>query len=858
MTNHMTTTYSPHDAKDAPSSVASSLDDAVSMDAPAANSTAGSLSDSAACSADAPATNSATNISRRGFLKTTGALAALGALGASTGLLASCTTASKATDAHETHPEEVEYDRIVWGHCSVNCYGRCALRYFVKDGQIVRVDTDNTGDDTFGEHQLRACLRGRSIRQWINHPDRLNYPLRRLGPRGSGEFERISWDEALDDIASEYKRVLKDYGPEAVMIAPASGVLAQNIRDFLTRFVNINGGSLTQSGGYSAAQTKDALPYLYGERAGNYPDDLIHSRLVVLFGDNFAENRISGAGNAWHMINALERGGARVVVIDPRFSPSAAKHADEWIPIRPGTDAALVDAMAYVMITENLIDQEFLDTYTIGYDEDTLPSSAPQNASYKSYILDKGPDNTPKTPAWGAQITGIDADTITRLAREVATTKPCAVIQGLGPQRQANGEQTTRAICMLEILTGNVGVKGGGTGSICGAFTLPGIKVPTEKNPVKAKIPTYMWPQAVLRGDQLTSKNAHVQGVDKLNQSVKLIFNHAGNSLTNQHGYINELHEILADESLCEFIVTWETMMTDSAKYSDIVLPDLMTAEQPNFISGEYCGDMGYLIMGERATNPAFERKSLYESLVLLSQRMGCEEAFSKYRTEDEWLKYLYNKSRDNDPDLPTYDELHEQGVYRRQDGSKSIAFKSFITDPEMHPLKTPSGKIEIYSESLAQIAQGWELGEGDVIAPLPVYANCVKSWDSPDRWKYPLQMIGYHERGHVHSSYAPVEMLSAGNRHALWINTSDAADRGISDGDTLRVFNEFGEIEVAAYVTPRIMPGVCALGEGTWFSENEEGIDTGSCINTLAMNHPSPLAKATPAHTNLVQVRRA
>ena len=792
-------------------------------------------------------------VSRRAFCKATGAAGLALAAGDVVGQPAYAQDAATAPCV-ETDGEE----KVVWGHCSVNCYGRCALRLHVKNDEVTWIESDTTGDDAFGDHQLRACLRGRTMRQWINHPDRLNYPLKRVGERGSGEFERISWDEAIDIIAENYRRVLDTYGPEAVTMAPATGVIAQNIRDFLMRFININGGFLTLSGGYSAAQTKDALTYVYGKRTGNLTSDLANSKLIVLFGDNFAENRTSGAGNTWHMINAIEQGGARVVVIDPRFTPSAATHADQWIPIRPGTDAALVDAMAYVMITEDLVDQDFLDTYCIGYDEDTLSEGAPAGASYKSYILGKGADGTPKTPAWAADITRVPQQTIIDLAREIATTKPCAVVQGLGPQRQINGEQTTRAICMLPILTGNVGVSGGGTGSICGAYTLPGVSVPTGENGVKAKIPTYMWPDAVKDGPALTKLNANVKGVDQLTQSIKFIWNHAGNSLTNQHGYINELHDILRDESLCEFIVTWETMLTDSAKYSDIVLPDLMAVEQPSIASGEYCGNMGYLIVGQPATSAKYERKTLYESLTLLAEKMGCKEEFTEGRDEAGWLEYLYNQAREEDEGLPTYEEMLEQGVYRRASDKKAVAFESFREDPEANPLETDSGKIEIYSAKLADIAATWELPEGDVITPLHVYAPQACGYDDPLTAKYPLQMIGYHERGHVHSSYTQVELLQAANDHRFWINTKDAAERGIADGDLVRVYNDNGAVELRAKVTDRILRGVTALGEGMWFKADEEGVDVGSCINTLTTHHPSPLAKATPAHTNLVEVVKA
>lgn len=791
-------------------------------------------------------------VSRRTFVKTAAGLGAFAALGAT-----GCSPSF-----HEQEPAEdgaASDEKVTWAHCSPNCYGRCALRVVTRDDEVVRVETDNTGSDEFGDHQIRACLRGRSMRRWINHPDRLKYPMKRTGARGSGEYERISWEEAIDTICKKYQSVLDEYGPEAVLIAPASGVKAQNISDFLSRFCICNGGYVDQSGGYSMAQARTAVPYLYGDRKNNSTADLANAKLCVMFGDNHVENKLGGAGDCYQIQQALEAGGAKVVVIDPRYTPTAALRADQWIPIRPGTDAALVEALAYVLITEDMVDQEFLDTYCVGYDEKTLPASAPEKADYKSHILGEGPDGTPKTPAWASEITGIPEQVITDLAREVGTTDPCCIMQGLGPQRQQNGEQTCRAICMLAILLGGPGKSGVGTGFLFGADAIHGADVPMDVNPVKAVVPTFMYMDAIEDATSLTVFNSALKGAGRLRQPIKIMFNYGGNSLTNQHGNINRSHKILGDESLCEMIVTWETMLTDSAKYADIILPDLMPSEQPSFATGEYCGNMGYVICGEACTSPKFERMTLYQSLVLMAQKMGCEEAFTEGLDEAGWLEQMYNTAREDDEDLPTWEDMSEMGVYRRlhKDGG-SIAYDKFRKDPGKNRLKTPSGKIEVYSERLAEFADTWKLRDGDVISPLPVYAPAAEyGYDDPRREDYPLQMVGFHERGHVHSSFTQIDVLQAANMKRFWINTADAEERGIADDDMVEVFNEFGRMQVQAKVTDRVMPGVTAMGQGYWFQADGNGVDVGGCINTLTNSHPSPLAKAIPAHTNLVEVKK-
>jgi len=791
-----------------------------------------------------------TAFSRRTFVKAS-ALAGL------TGAAAHCSLFGEAVA-----DEAAEGEKVVWSHCSVNCEGRCALKLHVKDDEVCWVESDNTGTDEFGEHQIRACLRGRSIRRWINHPDRLSYPMKRVGKRGSGEFEQISWDEAYELIASNYTRILEEYGPEAIWNHYASGVCASNIGGFLSRFINMNGGCLGRYGSYSSAQISAALPYLYGVRAANSNSDIVNAQLVVMFGENSVETKAGGAGPTYHLMQALEQGGAKVIIIDPRYSDSVASRADQWIPIRPGTDAALVDALAHVLITEDLVDHDFLATYCIGYDEDTMPASAQgQNKSYKSYILGLGADGIEKTPAWGESITGIPAATIVELAREIAAAKPCAIYQGKGPQRQANGEQTARAICMLPILTGNVGINGGNTGSDLDGYYFMPFSVPRGSSSVTTSIATFTWTDAIDHGTEMTALANGVRGKEKLDVPIKMMFNYAGNTITNQHSNINRTHEILQDESKCEFIVVWDTFLTDSAKYADVLLPDLMPQEQPSFVSNDYAGNMGFIIMGEPATEPKFERKTLYSCLTGLAEVMGQKDEFTEGLDEAGWLKRCYEAACEIDAELPAYDEMLAMGVYRRKDpDGHQVALKAFRDDPVANPLKTPSGKIEIYSEQLAEIAATWELPEGDIIDPLPVYAPAVEGWDDPLRETYPLQMPGYHYKARAHSSYGCIDVLKRHNPQELWINPADAAERGIADGDLVHVFNDRGTVEIPAKVTPRIMPGVVSMGQGAWHNADMFGdqVDRGGCINTLTSLRPTPLAKANPQHTNLVEVKKA
>ncbi|WP_024561037.1 dimethylsulfoxide reductase subunit A [Franconibacter pulveris 601] len=758
-------------------------------------------------------------------------------------------------------------ERIIWSACTVNCGSRCPLRMHVVDGEIRYVETDNTGDDNYdGLHQVRACLRGRSMRRRVYNPDRLKYPMKRVGKRGEGKFVRISWEEAFDTLAREMQRIIKTYGNEAIYLNYGTGTLGGTMtrswppgKTLIARLMNCCGGYLNHYGDYSTAQIAAGLNYTYGGWAeGNSPSDIENSQLVVLFGNNPGETRMSGGGVTYYLEQAREKSNARMIIIDPRYTDTGAGREDEWIPIRPGTDAALVSGLAWVMITENLVDQAFLDTYCVGYDEKTLPAGAPANGHYKAYILGQGDDGIAKTPQWAAAITGIPAARIVKLAREIASAKPAFISQGWGPQRHSNGELVSRAIAMLPLLTGNVGIHGGNSGAREGAYAMPFERMPTLENPVQASISMFMWTDAIVRGPEMTALRDGVRGKAKLDVPIKMIWNYASNCLINQHSQINRTHEILQDDKLCELIVVIDNHMTSSAKYADLLLPDCTASEQMDFALDASCGNMDYVIFADQAISPRFECKTIYEMTSEIAKRMGVEQQFTEGRTQEEWLRHLYEQSRKALPELPDFDTFRQQGIFKKRDpDGHFVAYKAFRDDPQANPLSTPSGKIEIYSSQLAQIADSWTLEKGDVIHPLPVYSPGFEHYDDPLREKYPLQLTGFHYKARTHSTYGNVDVLKAACRQEMWMNPIDATPRGIVSGDTVRIFNDRGEVRIEVKVTPRIIPGVVALGEGAWYDPDAQGIDHAGCINVLTTQRPSPLAKGNPSHSNLVEIEK-
>ncbi|QDB78691.1 twin-arginine translocation signal domain-containing protein [Georgenia sp. 311] len=802
--------------------------------------------------------------SRRTFLKwsaATGGAAALVSTAADLGMPGRATQAAAADGMPGV-------DATVWNACLANCQSRCPLRLQVKDGTVVRVLPDSTGSDEFGDFNIRACVRGRNQRERIYSPDRIKTPVRRTGPRGSGQWEAISWEEALDTIASQMRRVKETYGNEALWYHYGSGSTGGNItkRGTWPRLLNTYGGYLGQYGDYSTAQITAAFPYQYGGwMASNSLEDAQNSRLQVMFGNNPLETRMSGGGELAVVQKVRAEFGVRTIVIDPRYSETALAVADEWVPVRPGTDAALVAGMIHVMLAEDLHDQAFLDRYCVGFDEDTLPEGAPENSSYRSYIEGKGPDGVEKTPEWAAGITGVPAARIRQLARDIATAKPCAITQGWGSQRHANGENVARAVFTLAAATGNIGIPGGGNGAREGNYSIPVTSFPLfdgEAPPVSTQISCFNWIDAIDHGPEMTAVKDGVRGKDRLDVGIKLMIVNSSNTLINQHNDVHVTQETLRDDTKCEFIVVIDHQWTPSCDWGDIVLPATTNFEENDLIPGASCSDMGWSIIGDKAIEPLYESKTGYEMCTELARRLGIEEEFTQGRTQEEWRTWLFEQTRETVPDFPTEDELREMGVFRKKNpDGHVIGMKAFREDPEANPLATPSGKIEIFSQQLYEMSQEWVFeGDraGDRLTALPEHLDTWEGALEARTSTFPLQCIAHHYKGRTHSSYANLPRNLEAHPQMLWINPQDAEARGVANGDTILVFNDRGTVRTQARVTPRIAPGVVSLPQGAWYTPDKDGVDVGGNVNTLMKYHPSPLAKGNPGHTALVDVRKA
>lgn len=755
----------------------------------------------------------------------------------------------------EVAVEHFSYEKMVRVGCPAhNCGGRCLLKVYVKQGVITRIETDDRPGDGIENPQLRACLRGRGYRHRQYHADRLRYPMKRTGTRGEGKFERISWDEATDMMAENLTRIREKYGNSALYVPYGTGSYNQtNGRWPAERLMNLLGGSLGYYNSYSWACISKATPYVFGTNVtGNQRQDWVNCKYILMWGWNPSEMR--DGTNSEYFIKKARENGARVVCIDPRMTLSAVSLADEWIPIRPGTDVALMSAMACVMIDEGIYDRDFVNKYCLGFDSSQMPEGLEHEESYKDYILGTR-DGQAKTPEWAEEVTGIPRETIVRIAREFATTKPAMLYQGYGMQRRAYGEQPVRGGCVLAAITGNVGVPGGWASGIAlqaddgGPFWTI---FPTLKNPVKTKIPCFLWTEAVVKGKDMTAAEG-VTGAENLDNPIKLIWAVASNAIINQHANINRTARIMQDESLVEFFAVQDNFLTPTGMFADLLLPACTQFETWGLEDGWKYGDE--VLLMPKIVDPPWETKSDYQICADIAEKLGLKEEFTEGKDEKGWIGEFIEKYRKTRfPEIPALDEFEKSnaGVYAVDVKKPKIAFEDFRRDPVKNPLPTPSGKIEIFSARLFQ------MNIPDEIPAVPKY---IREWESPfDAMakQFPLQVIGPHYMPRVHSTHDNNDWLSEAFPQRVFINPLDAAERGVKDGDTVKVYNDRGTLLLPCRLTKRIMPGVVAIPQGAWWKPDKNGVDTGGSVNTLTSERWTPLAFGNAQHTIMAQVERA
>lgn len=685
-----------------------------------------------------------------------------------------------------------------------NCGGRCRLLVHEKDGKILSIKGDPAYPDRL------PCIKGLNYHKTFLGDDRLLTPMKRVGRRGEGKFEPITWKEAVDIIVKEWVRIRETYGCASRYVHYAWGVEALlNGTSLAKRLLRLDGGHLDYYNSYSTACVNYTTPYLYGTiNSGSTYNTLVDSKLIILWGHNPAETRFD---NLMYWLRKAKKQGAEIIVVDPRKNATVQALDAKWIGVRPSTDSALMDAMAYVIWKEDLYDHFFVEERCLGFEK------------YFAYLAGEE-DEIEKTPEWAENITGVSKETIIQLARNYAVSKPAALIPGYGGQRHANGEQFARGGIMLACLTGNVGISGGwaaGSG-YCPVMEFPA--VPPVENPIKEEISCFQWTEAVLDG------------------RIKMILNLAGNCLINQHSDINRTKQILENESLCEFIVCSDLFMTPSAKYADILLPGTSMFESDNIVTpwshGTFIGFCNQIV------EPVGDSRFEFDWLLEVADELNLAKEFAcGHRDYREWLRELYENMRKDD--MPDYDTLKNAGIYSLPNPPKVVGFEAQRKGER--PFDTPSGKVEIYSPTLEALHD----------PRIPAIPGYVPAKEGPGgSRKYPLQLIGWHTIGRTHSVHFNNEELKKKYPQQLWMHPEDAAARNLTDGDLAEVWNDRGKLVVPVFLTEQIIPGVTAIAQGAWHRADQEGRDVEGSINILTSLEPTPLAKGNPQHTNLVEVK--
>ena len=817
-------------------------------------------------------------LSRRGFLK--GASATL----AGAGLLTTLTARPQRAEAfaYEPYPRDDELETVVTS-CAHNCGSRHMLVAHKKGDVIVRLSTDDGryqkdghyGKDTEAEAQLRACLRGRSYRLRLYSPERLLYPMMRVGERGEGKFRRVSWDEALSFVAEKMVEIKEKYGPTALLdqsYAGASfGVLhkSDQIEGLLGRFLGMFGCRTSSWSVPSYQGTTFSSRITFGTiEDGNGDDAFAHSKLIIMWGWNPAYT--FHGGNTFYYMRLAKQRGCRFVLVDPQYTDAAAAYDAWWIPIRPNTDAAMLAGMAHYIFSNNLQDQEFINRFVQGMDEGTMPGWAKAQGfeSFREYIMGTK-DGTPKTPEWASEICGVPAEDIKKLAHMYATTKPAALKASWAPGRNAYGEQYSRMAAALQAMTGNIGVLGGSSEGVGKAFHLPAVAYPYDQyaNVWFASIKSDRWAHCVLNYPNVSREEIglwpRTDALDGVIPNIKGIF-WQGSDWFNQLTNINK--EIEAIKKL-ELVVCMDSTITPSGLWADVLLPVATHFERHDIALPWYKGH--YFIHRPKVIEPLGESKTDFQIFTELAWRLGfgpqynpkadrsyfenpdaVDEAYLREFWENQVMHHMGVEM--------TWEEFKRRGVYKFRLDRPHVAFRDQIE--KGIPFNTPSGKIEIFSTTLAQyeINRSWKNTAYGY--PIPAIPKWIEPWewlgDKEKTKKYPFHLVTPHPRWRTHSIFHNIPWLRETYEQEVTINASDAKRLGIRTGDIVEVYNDRGRIVVPAYVTERVMPGVAVVHEGAWMDLDENGVDRAGNPDFLTLDNPSP-AGAFAYNTILVNIRK-
>jgi anaerobic dimethyl sulfoxide reductase subunit A len=815
------------------------------------------------------------DMTRRGFLKSAAATAA-------TGLVTVNTTRKAEAFAYEPYPRDDDLTTVVTS-CAHNCGSRHMLVAHKKGDVIVRLSTDNGtyqgdayGTDTEEVPQLRACLRGRSYRLRLYSPERLLYPMKRVGERGEGKFKRVSWDEALTDIANRMVHLKETYGPTAILdqsYAGASyGVLhkSDQIEGLTARFLGMFGCRTNSWSVPSYQATTFSSRMTFGTiEDGNEDDAFAHSKLIIMWGWNPAYT--FHGGNTFYYMRMAKQRGCKFVIIDPQYTDSASAYDAWWIPIKPNTDAAMMAGMAHYIFDNNLQDQEFINRFTLGVDQGTMPDWAKDRENFRDYIMGTY-DGIAKTPEWAANICGVSADDIKKLADMYAETKPAALKASWAPGRNSYGEQYNRMAAALQAMTGNIGILGGCAEGVGKGFHSEGVAYPYDEfaNVWFASLKSDRWAHCVINYPNCTREELGLwprqDNLDGMIPNIRGIFWQGSdwfNQLTNINKEIEAIRKLDSYGEGESLLVCMDSTITPTGIWADYLLPIATHFERHDTALPWYKGH--YYIHRPKVIQPLGESKTDFQVFTELAYRLGFGERYNprasrEYFNTDDAVDEAYlevwwtEKVMGHQGVTMTWEEFKKRGVYKFRFNEPHVAFRAQIRDGV--PFQTPSGRIEIFSTQMAQITDWKKTQYGYEIPAIPKW---IEPWESLNHEKaktYPFHLISPHPRWRTHSIFNNIPWLRETFTQETTISTRDAERLGVKTGDIVEIWNERGKVVTPVYVTERCMPGVAVLHEGAWMDIAEDGSDRAGNPDFLTLDEPSP-AGAFAYNTVLADIKK-
>ncbi|MBL1171476.1 MAG: molybdopterin-dependent oxidoreductase [Chloroflexi bacterium] len=716
-------------------------------------------------------------------------------------------------------------ERVLRTACNLNCGSHfCGLNATVRGGEIVKIEAAEFPDRRY----RRLCMKGISHVQMRAHPERLlTTPLKRKGKRGQGDWEPISWEQALDEIAEKMRALSRVYGAESNMFLSYSGQLSalngmNGVYLRMAAALGASGTSLREFGLDSAVPSgiEDTLGIGSGYLANDF-SDLPNSRLILIWGGNPAQSNM----NWWNFFLEAKRAGARLITIDPRFSLTASK-SDQWIPIRIGSDLYLALAMLRLIIKTNGMDKDFVLRHTVApllvrsdngkflqtkdaslfsgkneylvWDENAgkpLPADEAVSPALSGQWRVSGISCRtafdllrdmlePFTPEFASIKTGVRAEQIAELARQIAETKPVRIFTLYGIDRWHHGATFGRLIATLAAFTGNLGIPGGGAG-VAGIpeSVLPVSNFPTPNGRAHRPVNALTLPDQILSARPYPIKSVFVAFGNWLNQ------------FPDQNRMCNEVLPNL------ELLVVADHFITETARWADYVLPAASFLEREDMVKGPG----PYIQYQPAILPPAGESRSDFEIAAGLAKRLGCGDVFEK--TPGEYLAEILAFNADTRH--IALDDLRAQGVMERQ-----LPPQWEIVHRDRR-FKTPSGRVEFYVERLLPFDRA-----------LPDYEEPLEAFPENElAQRYPLVCLTEHSRYRVHSTFsnAPwLRELEAEPRAA--VHPSEAERRGIAEGDATRIYNERGHVVLRAHLNQAVPPGAVYLSQGWQSVDFQDG----------------------------------